>query len=138
MRRLVSVTAFLAIFGAVSLAAQQEQGPPVYRVNYVQVLDSDYYTYLREVLYPVYDEFIKMGLIKSYDGLRQGTGAGEVSMLGVTEFPNWDIANDINAAAYAEASQAAHGKPWSEATEGYTLSELRKIIRTELYWSIKQ
>jgi hypothetical protein len=110
----------------------------VYRINYVQVLDARYYTYLQEVLYPVYEEFIKMGLIISYDGVRQVSGAGEVSMLGITELPNWDGADDFTAAPYAEASQAAHGKPWAEANAEYRpLSELRKIIRTEYYWSIK-
>jgi len=136
MRRLVCIAVFLAVFAVVPLAAQDD-APNVYRVNHVQVLDAKYYTYLQEVLYPMYDEWVKAGLIVSYDGIRQLSGAGEVNMLGITELPNWDAADDFTAAAYAEASQAAHGKSWAEATEGYILSEMRKIIRREFYWSIK-
>jgi hypothetical protein len=137
MRRLVSIAVFLAVFSFVPLAAQDD-GPNVYRVNYVQVLDATYYTYLREVLYPVYDEWIRMGLIVSYDGIRQWTGAGEATMLGITELPNWDGADDFTPAAYAEACQAAHGMSWAEAREGYVLAEMRKIIRSEMYATIKQ
>ena len=137
MRRLVSIALFFTVFAFVPLAAQDD-GPHWYRVNYVQVLDARYYTYLQEVMYPVYDEWIKTGLIVSYDGIRQYVGAGEVTMLGITELPSWDSADDFTPEAYAEASQAAHGKPWAEARAEYPpLSELRTIIRREFYRSIK-
>ena len=137
MRRLVFTALCFAVFSFVPLAAQDD-GPNFYRINYIEVLDSDYYTYLREVLYPVYDEWIRMGLIVSYDGVVQMTGAGEVTMLGITEFPTWDVGDNFTRDMYDEASQAAHGMPWAEAVADYTLSELRRIIRTELYQTIKR
>ncbi len=136
MRRLVSVAAFLSIFAFVPLAAQDDD-PNVYRVTSIEVIDQEYYTYVQEVLYPVWDEFVNMGLFVSYHGLDQFSGAGEVTILSIMEFPDWDTANELGA-AYDEASQAAHGTTWAEAAgEYFPLSELRKIIRVEFYGSIK-
>ena len=137
MRRLVSIAVFLTVFAFVPLAAQDES-PHYYRVNYVQVLDAKYYTYLQELLYPMYDYWVSKGLVISYDGIRQYTGAGEVTMLGITELPSWDGADAFTAEEYAEASQAVHGMPWADAIEGYVLAEMRKITRREFYWSIKR
>jgi hypothetical protein len=136
MRRILSIAAFLSVCCIVPLAAQDEV-PHNYRINYVQVLDAKYYTYLTELLYPMYDYWVEKGLIVSYDGIRQYTGAGEVTMLGITELPSWDAAMDFTDEEYAEASQAVHGKPWADAMEGFVLAEMRKIIRREFYWSIK-
>ena len=136
MRRTVLLAVLSAVLAATPLAAQSE-GPHVYRINHIQVLDAAYYTYLRDVLYPVYDQFVKMGILVSYDGIRQTAGAGEVDMLGISEFTSWDDGDGMTPAAYAQASQAALGKPWTEAVKDVDLSKLRKVVRTEIYWSIR-
>ena len=137
MRRFISVAAFLTVFAFVPLTAQDD-GPTVTTVNYIEVLDARYYTYIREVLFPVWEEFVEMGLIVSYDFLRPGAGVEGIDFVGVTQYPNWDGVNDLTTDAYNEASQAAHGMPWAEANAEYRpLSELRSIIRNEVYRSIK-
>ncbi len=137
MRRLVSLFIFLAVFAVMPLAAQDD-GPHVYDVNYINILDSKYMTYLQEVLFPVWDEFVNRGIIISYHVMRQYSGAGESDIIGITEFPNWDGVNELTSAAYNEVSQAVHGMSWADVNEEYwPLSEIRTLIRTEIYGSAK-
>ena len=137
MRRLVSLAVFFAVFAFVPLDAQDD-GPTVYDVNYIEVLDAKYNTYLREVLFPVWDEFVRRGVIISYHVMRQYSGAGEADILGITEFPNWDGADELTGTLYEEVSQAVHGAAWAAVNEEYwPLSEIRNLIRTEVYGSVK-
>ncbi len=135
MRRTLSVAVFLSVFWFVPMAAQDD-GPNVYFVRNITVLDAKYLTYFQEALIPVWDEFVRSGKLVSYDIGVQVSGSGDVTHIAVEEYANWDAADEL-LGAYEEASQAVHGRSWAEVTEGYyPLDEIRKI-RTDIYWSIK-
>jgi hypothetical protein len=135
MRRILSVAVILSVLWFVPLAAQDD-GPNVYLVRYITVLDAKYLTYFQEALIPVWDEFVRSGKLVSYDIAVQVSGSGDVTHIAVEEYADWDAADGL-LGAYEEASQAVHGRSWAEVTEGYyPLDEIRKI-RTDIYWSIK-
>ncbi len=136
MRRLVSIAVFLSIFAFVPLAAQDES-PHVYRVDYIEVLDAKYITYVQEVLIPVWDEFVRRGLVISYDIIARWTGTEDFTHMVVSEYASWDDADALTNAAYADASQAVHGTTYAEASAEYTpLSEIR-TIRSDVYVSVR-
>ena len=137
MRRLVSIAVFLSIFAFVPLAAQDD-GPTVWEVMVIESLDAKYTTYLQEVLYPVYDEMVRTGVLISYDVLVPWTGSGETTHMAIVEYPSWDDLDGPSAAQYNEASQAVHGIPWTEVTADYfPLSEIRKVTSRNVYGSTK-
>ncbi len=134
MRRILSVAVFLSVISFVPLVSQDDE-PNYYRVVCVQVLDAQYLLYLQEILIPMYDEFMRMGLVTSYHAMSQVGGAGECDIKVFAEYPRWDAYDDITSAEFDQASQAAHGRPWSEVIRAYDLPALRKLIRTEFYRS---
>ena len=141
MRRLVSIAVCFTVFAFVPLAAQDD-GPNVFRVNFIKALPGKaalYSAAVQEYLVPRNEELVMRGYLVSYQTIRQNAGAGEYTHVHIFEYANWDAANDDAQSVNDDACRAVFGgKTCQEKLAEYgDLSTIRVFVRNEFYTSLK-
>lgn len=141
MRRLISLALFLAVYGLVPLAAQDD-GPNVFRATYYKAQpgkEAEYNAAAREYVLPLNEELIRRGYLVSHETLVQNAGAFEFTNVHIYEFANWGAVANLTQSVRIDACRTVFdGMTCQEklATFG-DLENLRTFVRQEYYVSLK-
>ncbi len=114
----------------------------MYLLTYWQALpgqEADYDTFIREHELPYYAELVKRAPLVSYRFLAMGVGSGEFSHISISEFENWDAADDdVDPGVLSEVCQAAFAMTCEQHRAQYPPgAQMRRLVRREALLSVR-